>query len=241
MIIFPAIDIKDRKVVRLLKGEFDKVTEYGEDPVAVALDFKAAGAEWIHVIDLDGAKDGVSRNLDTIKEIVSKVGISVEVGGGIRSEAIIRELIESGVKRAIFGTAAVEEPVFVETMVKKYGDQIDIAVSLDCKDGLIAIKGWVETSDLKAVDFAKDLEAKGIKTIIYTDIARDGMLSGPNFEALGELADATNIDIIASGGVSSIEDLQKVKLLEAKGVIGAITGKAIYEGKIDLREAFKLC
>ena len=239
MIIFPAIDIKEGKVVRLMQGKFDKVTEYGDNPATVAKQWEEQGAEWLHLVDLDGAKTGQMQNFEAIQSIVDNVTIPVQVGGGIRTEEDIHRLIEINVSRIIIGTRAIEDRAFFKEVVERYGDRI--ALSLDCSNGMVAQRGWVSTSDVKATDLVQELEAEGLKCIIYTDIARDGMLTGPNYEGLEELLDLTNIPIIASGGVANIEDIKKLKSLEDKGVLGAITGKAIYEGKLDLKEALTLC
>ncbi len=239
MIIFPAIDIKNGNVVRLLQGKFDEVTEYASDPLGMAKTFEAKGAQWIHIVDLDGAKTGAMQNKDIILKIAQEISIPIEVGGGIRTEEDIDDLINGGVKRVILGTKIIEDISFLSKMIEKWGDKI--AVSLDCSNGYIAERGWVNTTDIKATELVSDLEKRGLKCLVFTDIARDGMLTGPNFESLEELCNLTNIDIIASGGVSNIEDIKQLKALEEKGVIGAITGKAIYEGKLDLKEALSLC
>jgi len=239
MIIFPAIDIKEGNVVRLVQGNFDEVTEYSGAPAATAKLWEEKGAQWIHVVDLDGAKTGKMQNKDTILNIAKSVEIPIQAGGGIRTEEDIRELIEGGVARVILGTKVIEDRAFLKRILERWKDKI--AVSLDCSNGMVAQRGWTSTSNLKAVDFVKDLEALGLSCLIYTDIARDGMLGGPNFEGLAELAEETNIPIIASGGISNIDDIKKLLAFEGKGVIGAITGRAIYEGKLDLKEALKLC
>ncbi|MBF0478148.1 MAG: 1-(5-phosphoribosyl)-5-[(5-phosphoribosylamino)methylideneamino]imidazole-4-carboxamide isomerase [Candidatus Omnitrophica bacterium] len=236
MIIFPAIDIKDGKVVRLVQGKFDQVTEYGRDPVVMARFWETEGAEWLHIVDLDGAKDGVIRNKNIILQIARTVKIPIEMGGGIRTKEDIKSLIDGGVSRVILGTKVIQDLNFLKEIVGIWGDKI--AVSLDCHNGMVAQHGWVSTSDVKATVFAKELEQIGVKWIIFTDIARDGMMTGPNMAALEAIAESVqHVNIIASGGVSSLEDLKQIKTLELKGVVGAITGKAIYEGKIDLKKA----
>ncbi len=239
MIIFPAIDIKEGNVVRLAQGKFDEVTEYSGTPAAMAKLWESKGAQWLHVVDLDGAKTGEMQNVETILHIAQAVNIPIQIGGGIRTEEDIRKLLEGGIARVILGTKVIEDCSFLKKIIDQWGSKI--AVSLDCSNSMVAQRGWTSTSNLKATDFAKDLEAFGLSCLIYTDIARDGMLSGPNFEGLEELAGTTNIPIIASGGISDIEDIKKLLAVEDKGVIGAITGRAIYEGKLDLKEALKLC
>ena len=235
MIIFPAIDIKKGNVVRLLQGKFDEVTEYSGAPTATAKLWEEKGAQWLHVVDLDGAQTGEMQNIDTILRIAQSTNIPVQTGGGIRKKEDIRKLLEGGTARVILGTKAIEDRTFLKEIIDQWKDKI--AVSLDCSNGMLAQRGWTSISNLKATDFVKDLEALGLSCLIYTDIARDGMLTGPNFESLIELAETTNIPIIASGGVSNIEDIKKLLTIQDKGIIGAITGKAIYEGKLDLKEA----
>lgn len=235
MILFPAIDIKNGKVVRLLRGEFDKVTEYGQDPVAMARHWESEGARWLHVVDLDGAKDGCPANIDVTLKIAQSVGIPVQNGGGIRSAETVKRLIDGGVARVVLGTKAVEDLAFLKSLIPRYPDQI--AVSLDCKGGYVTTHGWVAATKIKAVDFVKQLEDCGLKYLIYTDVATDGMLTGPNIAQLKDVLKAAKIALIASGGVSSLEDLKALKGLEKDGIIGAITGKAIYEKKFTIREA----
>ncbi len=236
MQMYPAIDLKDGQCVRLMRGNFDQKTVYSEDPVKVALKWQRAGADWLHVVDLDGARSGDAKNRDAIKEIVKAVHMKVETGGGIRTMDDIESLIKAGVSRVILGTAAVKNFDLVIESVKEYGDKI--AVGIDAKNGFAATDGWEKVSGEKAVDFAKKVRAAGVKTIIYTDIATDGALSGPNIPAMEEMVRETGLDVIASGGVSSIED---IKALLKTGVVGAITGRAIYDGKLDLAEAVALC
>ncbi|MFT5169672.1 MAG: phosphoribosylformimino-5-aminoimidazole carboxamide ribotide isomerase [Candidatus Omnitrophota bacterium] len=238
MIIFPAIDIKDGKVVRLLQGKFDEVTEYNQDPLVIAKQWKEMGAEWLHIVDLDGAKDGKIQNLDIICKIAREIGIPIEMGGGVRTKEDIAQLIEGGVKRVIFGTKIIQDPKFLVDVLAIWKDKI--AVSLDCNNGYLAELGWTNTTNIKATEFVNELELMGLKTIVYTDIARDGMLTGPNFEQLEEICSKTKINIIASGGVANISDIKKLKMMERNGIIGAITGKAIYEGTLDLKEAIEV-
>ncbi len=233
MRLYPAIDIKDGKAVRLKKGEFNEVTVYSKNPYEIALKFKEAGAHFIHCVDLDGALAGRSVNADAIRKIVESVDIPVELGGGIRSIENIREVLDLGVYRAILGTKAVEDPDFVKEAIDEFGPD-RIVVGIDAKDGKVAIKGWESLSEYTAVELALKMKDLGVKTIIYTDISRDGMLTGPNVEQTKKLSDETGLDIIASGGMSSMKDLEDVS--NAK-IHGAIIGKAYYEKKIDLVEA----
>lgn len=237
MIIFPAIDIQNRKVVRLLQGKFDDVTEYSQDPLNMAQQWIHQGAEWLHIIDLDGAKTGEIKNIDIILNIAQSINIPVQTGGGIRTMEDIDKLLTGGVARVILGTKGVEDLNFLKEVLSKWGDKI--AVSLDCKAGYVTSLGWTETLNVKATELVKDLEALGLKCLVYTDIETDGMLTGPNLNSYEELLSLTNIPVIASGGVSCIEDIKNLKKLESKGIIGAISGKALYEGKLDLKEAIE--
>ena len=235
MNIIPAIDLIGGQAVRLVKGDYDKVTVYSDDPAAVAESFERAGAKYLHVVDLDGAKDGTTANFETIKKIIKRTDLSVEVGGGIRTLERVRQYIEIGVDRVIIGTAAVTDPDFLREAVKLYGEKI--VVGVDIKDGFVAIKGWLEISELSCKEFCKKLEDLGVKTIICTDISKDGMMSGTNRELYRELYDEFELNIIASGGVSSMED---IAVLSNMGLFGAIVGKAIYTGAIELSDAIKL-
>lgn len=235
MELFPAIDLIDGCAVRLVKGDYAQKTIYSEHPEEVAASFAAAGAKYLHVVDLDGAKDGGTPNLETIRSIVQKSGLLVEVGGGIRSEEAIRTYLDAGVFRVILGTAAVQDPVFLQNMVEKYGEKI--AVGVDIRDGMVAIKGWTELSEKSCFAFCEELEKMGVKTIICTDISKDGLLSGTNLELYRQLAKRFAVDIVASGGVTSLEDVQK---LQEMGLHGAILGKALYTGKLDLKKAVTL-
>ncbi|MBP3591708.1 MAG: 1-(5-phosphoribosyl)-5-[(5-phosphoribosylamino)methylideneamino]imidazole-4-carboxamide isomerase [Clostridia bacterium] len=235
MKIFPAIDLYGGKAVRLYKGDYEQMTVYSDDPVAVALDFKAQGAEWIHLVDLEGARDGDTPNLETVRRIVKESGLTAEVGGGIRSLAVIEKYIAAGVRRVILGTAAVTDPAFLSAAVEKYGDAI--AVGVDIKDGNVAIKGWKETSSLEAFEFCRRLEALGVKTVISTDISKDGAMQGANHALYDAMRKELGMQIIASGGVSSIED---VKRLAAMELYGAIIGKAYYTKAISLKEAIEV-
>lgn len=234
MIVLPAIDIKNGKCVRLKQGLKDDETIYFENPVEVAKDFQRQGAEYIHIVDLDGAFEGQPKNIDLIKEISENISIPFEIGGGIRSLDIAKEYIDAGASRIIIGTKAIEDPEFVEELIKNYGDKV--AVSLDANNNKVSTKGWTEDSNIDVFDKAKELEEAGLATIIYTDISKDGMLTGPNFEVLKALKDLTNLNIIASGGIANTDHLDECETLD---LYGAITGKAIYEKQIDLEEYLK--
>lgn len=238
MILLPAIDIKGGKVVRLFQGKFSEMTEYADDPLNMARKWEGLGATWLHIVDLDGAKDGVMANKEVIKKIAQGVKIPIEVGGGIRNEETVAELIQAGVSRVILGTRAIENKDFLKKILSLYGEKI--CVSLDCNNGMVAQRGWVATTNVKATDLALELEAMGLQWIVYTDIAKDGTLAGPNFEQLQTMINTlTKAKLIASGGIGTLEDVRKLSLM--KGVAGAITGKAIYEDKLDIKEALKLC
>lgn len=236
MIIFPAIDLKDGKCVRLYQGKFEESEVVGEDPLKVAMSFKECGAEYIHMVDLDGALNGEIKNLKIIAEVVKTVGVPVELGGGIRDMKTIDMLIEAGVARVILGTAALKNPQFVMEAVNKYGEKI--AVGIDAKNEKVAVNGWLNVSSVDYIDFAKEMEKIGVKTIIFTDISKDGTLQGPNLEQLGKIQNSVSCNIIASGGIKDIEDL---KTINKMGIYGAITGKAIYCGNIELKEAIGVC
>ena len=232
MYIYPAIDLYGGEAVRRLKGDYARMTVYCDDPVSVAKDFAAAGASHIHLVDLEGAKLGRPANLDSIRAIVETTGLFAEVGGGIREMETVDSYLAIGVSRVILGTAAVKEPDFLKAALQKYGEKI--AVGVDLKDGYVAIKGWTETSDLKAEEFFGKMQALGVKTIICTDISRDGAMKGANRALYRELSAKFDIDLIASGGVSSMED---VTALAAMRLHGAIIGKAYYIGAVDLKKA----
>lgn len=232
MNLFPAIDLIGGKAVRLVKGDYAQVTVYSDSPVKVAKYFEECGAKYLHVVDLEGARDGSLANLETIKDIIKNTGLFVEVGGGIRSIPTVKKYIEAGASRVIIGTAAVTDPEFLETAVKEYGDKI--AVGVDIKEGMVAIKGWTETSALSCFAFCEKLSGMGIKTIICTDISKDGLLAGTNLELYAELSARFSMDITASGGVSTLDDVRK---LSEMNMYGAILGKALYTGNIDLCEA----
>ena len=230
MQIFPAIDLSGGQVVRLYQGDYDQMTVYGADPCAVARDFIAAGAKYLHVVDLDGAKDGTLANFESISAIAKQGGLYIEVGGGIRTEERIQQYLDLGVGRCILGTIAVKDFDFTARMAQKYGGKI--AVGVDARDGYVAINGWKELSEETGIEFCKRLRDAGVKTVIYTDISRDGAEKGTNLELYRELAKIEGLDITASGGVSSLEELKE---LQAIGTHAAILGKALYTGRLDLR------
>ena len=235
MYIYPAIDLYDGKAVRLYKGDYAQMTVYSENPAEVAKDFAAAGASHIHLVDLEGAKKGSPANLETISKIIEAANLFVEVGGGIRSLETVEQYLAIGVDRVILGTAAVTDPEFLEAALARYGEKI--AVGVDLKDGYVAIKGWTETSGLTAEAFFAKMEALGVKTVICTDISRDGAMKGTNRELYRDLSGKFAIDLIASGGVSTLEDVQA---LAEMNIHGAIIGKAYYIGAIDLKTAIEV-
>lgn len=236
MIIFPAIDIKDNKCVRLLQGDFDKVNVYSDDPSLIAKKWQDSGAEFIHMVSLNGARGEGNVNDESIKKILDTVHIPIQIGGGIRSKERVKELLDLGVNRVILGSVAIKNKKLLKDLVKKYKEKI--VVSIDAKDGKVAVEGWEEVSDVDSITFCKELEKIGVKTIVYTDISKDGMLIGPNFDVYEKLSKETSLDIIASGGVTSLEDIKKLKNMN---LYGAIIGKALYENKIDLKEVLNLC
>ena len=235
MNIFPAIDLKDKNVVRLLRGDYNNMTVYGNNPLEVAKSFEEAGAEYIHMVDLEGAKDGTTPNFDIVASVAKESGLKVEIGGGIRDEETVKRYIDAGVMRVILGTAAVNDRAFLEKVCAKYSDKI--AVGADLKDGKVAVKGWLEDSGVSGMDFLKEMQDLGVKTVICTDISRDGAMQGTNRELYRELSEKFKMDIVASGGVSTIED---IKALTKMNHYGAIVGKAIYTGDIDLKEAIEV-
>ncbi|MDQ2087694.1 1-(5-phosphoribosyl)-5-[(5-phosphoribosylamino)methylideneamino]imidazole-4-carboxamide isomerase [Herbivorax sp. ANBcel31] len=235
MIIYPAVDIKDGKCVRLVQGEFDKVTVYSDDPVEMALKWEKLGAEYLHIVDLDGARTGEAQNTSIVSEMAVNLGIPVQLGGGIRSIELIEGVISKGVQRVIIGTSAVKDPDLVKQAVETF--QENVVIGIDAKDGMVAIDGWAKTSEFTAVGFANKMVELGAKTIIYTDISRDGMLTGPNLTAMKEMAKEVDAEIIASGGVSNLQD---IKNLKETGVSGVIVGKALYTGDVDLKQAIKI-
>ena len=235
MKIFPAIDLYDKKAVRLYKGDYAQMTVYSENPIEVARDFESAGAEYIHMVDLEGAKDGTTPNLEIVKDIAQNTRLFVEIGGGIRSMETVKKYLDNGVGRVILGTSAVTDEAFLLEAVKTYGEKI--AVGADVKDGYIAIKGWVEKSQFSLEEFLTKMEKIGVKTIICTDISKDGAMKGTNLELYKRLNEKYSLDIIASGGVSTIDDISALKEMD---MYGAIIGKAYYTGAIDLKEAIEV-
>jgi len=239
MIIIPAIDIKNGNVVRLTQGKFDQERIYDQNPTAIARQWFSDGAELVHIVDLDGAKDGTPKNLDCVKKIVEETRGSVEMGGGIRSAETIEQILSIGVSRVILGTRAVEDLDFLKTTFARWGNKI--AVSLDCTNGFVATKGWTTVSSIKALDLIPKLEQMGLKTLIFTDIATDGMLIGPNLKSLKQILKITKMNIIASGGISQMSDIESLLTLKAKNLYGVIVGKALYEKKFTLKDAIKRC
>ena len=236
MILFPAIDIKNGQCVRLRQGSFQDVLVYSDTPLKIAKEWEAAGASFIHMVDLDGALLGHSVNDDVIKSIVSEVKIPVQVGGGIRTIKDIENKLNLGVDRVIIGTKAVKDPAFIKEAITTFGSK-HIVIGIDAKDGMVAIEGWEKVSGYNAIALALEMKKLGVNTIVYTDISKDGMLQGPNIPHTKELADATGLNIIASGGVTSLKDLE---MLEEVNMYGAIIGKALYENRIDLKTAVNL-
>lgn len=234
MKLFPAIDLYDGKAVRLFKGDYDKMTVYSENPIEIARDFETKGCKYIHMVDLEGAKDGTTPNLNIVKQIANETSLFTEIGGGIRSMETVDAYLENGVDRVILGTAAVNDPDFLKAAIKKYGRRI--AVGVDIKDGFVAIKGWTQKSQFSCFEFCKMMEDMGVETLICTDISKDGAMQGTNRLLYKQLSERFNINIVASGGVSSIED---IKALRALGLDGAIIGKAYYIGAIDLTHALE--
>lgn len=232
MRIYPAIDIIDGACVRLVQGDYSQKTKFADNPIDVAKKWQAMGGEFIHIVDLDGAKSGAMPNFKLISEIASAIDVPIEVGGGIRTMEAVEKYLENGVERVIIGTSALSNPEFVKAAVEKYGDRI--AVGIDAKDGMVAVNGWEEVSRTSALDLAAQMAEIGVAYIIYTDIATDGMLKGPNLEAMTEMVSKVKTNIIASGGVTTIEDVDKLKRV---GVEGAIIGKALYTDRINLSEA----
>lgn len=235
MIVLPAIDIKSGECVRLQKGDYNTVEKVAEDPYKTAQFFKECGAEWMHMVDLDGAKDGKTENKELILNLIKTNGINVEVGGGIRNMDVVDMYLSNGASRIILGSAAVKNPDFVKEAVKNYGDKI--AVGIDAKDGMVCAEGWLDQSEVEYIELAKRMEDIGVKYIIFTDISKDGMLSGPNLGQLDDLKNAVSCNIIASGGVANLKDIINISALN---VYGAITGRAIYTGDLDLAAAVEI-
>ncbi len=234
MLIFPAIDLRDGRVVRLVEGDYDRMTVYGNDPLSVAKAYREAGAEYLHVVDLDAAKDGAQKNLAVIQKLAAESGLKLEVGGGVRDEASARRYLDAGVSRVILGSAAIEKPELMEALAKRYPGQV--AAGVDAKNGFVAIHGWKTVTDIVAFDFVESLPRRGIDTVIYTDISRDGKMQGPNVSAYERLSKINNLNIVASGGVSSPDDVAALAKLD---LYAAIIGKALYDGRMTLEEALK--
>lgn len=235
MIIFPAIDMRGGKCVRLLKGDFEQETVFSDHPEEMAKKWQDQGAEFLHLVDLDGALKGKPQNLEAVKKILQTVNIPVELGGGIRTMETIDEVLALGVRRVILGSVAVRNPELVKEACAKYGDRV--VVGIDAKDGIVAVDGWGVSGDVEAVTLAKEMKKAGVKTIIYTDISRDGTLAGVNVEATAKLARESGVNVVASGGVKSIDDIKALKPYEKDGIEGVIVGKSIYMGTLDVKEA----
>ena len=235
MLIFPAIDLFEGKAVRLLKGEYDQMTVYNDDPLSVARDFAACGATCLHLVDLEGAKSGTTPNIDTVRRLAAETDLFTEVGGGIRNMDTVRAYLTAGVDRVILGTAALQDEAFLKEALSEYGDRI--AVGVDIRDGKVAIRGWLETSETDAMEFMAKLEQLGVRTVICTDISRDGAMAGTNHDLYAELTSRFQMNVIASGGVSSMEDVRR---LAQKNLYGAIIGRAYYTGAISLRDAIEV-
>ncbi|MGG0787770.1 1-(5-phosphoribosyl)-5-[(5-phosphoribosylamino)methylideneamino]imidazole-4-carboxamide isomerase [Peribacillus simplex] len=235
--IYPAIDMRGGKCVRLIQGDYNQETVYGDSPFDMAKSFADQGANWIHMVDLDGAKEGVRINDSYVIKAASELGARIQIGGGIRTERDIAHYLDNGVERVILGSTAVSDPDFTKDMIRKYGSHI--AIGIDAKDGRVATHGWLQTSGTLAIDLGKLLADAGAETFIVTDIATDGMLSGPNVKGILAMAEATGKNVIASGGISSLEDLVTLKEYEAQGIAGAIIGKAIYTNRFTVEEALE--
>lgn len=235
MKIFPAIDLYNGKAVRLFKGDYNQMTVYSENPLSIAKEFEKMGAEFLHLVDLEGAKFGSTPNIDVVKSIVKNTNLFIEIGGGIRSMQVIKEYLDSGVNRVILGTSAVNDKEFLKKALSKYGDKV--AVGIDVLDGYVAIKGWVEKSQYSCFDFFAEMQSLGVKNVICTDISKDGAMQGTNRGLYKELSQKFSVDVTASGGVSSIQDVLALKEL---GLYGAIIGKAYYVGAIDLKQALEV-
>jgi len=237
MLVIPAIDLMDGKCVRLLRGEAETKVVYSDDPVAVAKKWESLGAEYLHLVDLDGAIAGKISNLRHVQDIFRSVAIPAEFGGGVRGIDQISAALQAGVERVILGTKACQKD-FLADALSWFGEKI--AVGIDARGGRVAVEGWTRSTDLRAVEFARQVEQMGAKTVIFTDISLDGTLKGPNLTSIEELTEAVKLDIIASGGVSSLDDIRQIRAFEEKGVVGVIVGKALYEGAIDLSEAIRI-
>lgn len=238
MIVIPAIDIRDGKVVRLSQGEYDRQTTYSDSPAELAGKWESYGVRMIHIVDLDGALEGRAVNIDIVKAIARIIKPKIEFGGGIRDEKTIESAVSAGIDKIVIGTKALDEK-FLKAIVREFGEHI--VVGIDARDGIVRTKGWTIKTEITAVELAKRVEALGVRTINYTDISRDGMLDGPNVDSLKGILKSVKMDVIAAGGVSRIEDVRKLKALEPDGLKGMIVGKALYEGTLDLAEAIRVC
>ena len=238
MIIFPAIDLRPGKCVRLFKGDFSRETIFSDNPSAVAVKWEEMGAQYLHVVDLDGAIQGETKNREAIRSILGAVHIPMELGGGLRSLESIERALTGGIQRVILGSAAVENPSLVQEACHRFGDRIVVAI--DARDGIVATQGWESSGNVSALDFAKQMADYGVKTVIYTDISRDGTLSGLNLEGAIELSKVSGLRVVASGGVRSLEDIRAVKAHETDGIEGVIVGQAIYSGRLDLKKALRI-
>lgn len=238
MIIFPAIDLKGGKVVRLAEGDMDRATIYGDDPAAQAMIFADSGAEHLHVVDLDGSFAGAGRNTDAVKAIIERFSGHVQLGGGIRNAKAVEDWFNLGISRVVMGSAALKDPDFVKAMAREWEGGIVVAV--DAKDGMVATEGWAEVSEVPVVDLARRFEDAGVASVLFTDIGRDGLLKGVNIDATVELARQVDIPVIASGGVKGLDDIHVLSLHSSEGIEGVITGRALYEGKLDLAAAIAM-
>ena len=238
MIIFPAIDLRGGKCVRLFKGDFSRETIFSDNPSAVAVKWEEMGAQYLHVVDLDGALQGETKNREAIRSILGAVHIPMELGGGLRSLESIERALTGGIQRVILGSAAVENPSLVQEACHRFGDRIVVAI--DARDGIVATQGWESSGNVSALDFAKQMADYGVKTVIYTDISRDGTLSGLNLEGAIKLSKVSGLRVVASGGVRSLEDIRAVKAHETDGIEGVIVGQAIYSGRLDLKKALRI-
>lgn len=238
MIAIPAIDIRGGKVVRLSQGHYSAETVYSDSPIDMARKWESAGAEMIHIVDLDGAVQGRPVNLGIVKKVAAAVNVRIELGGGMRDEESVRKAVDAGVSRIVLGTRALDAE-FLSYVVKEFGDII--VVGIDASEGLVFTKGWVVKTSSKAIDLARRVESAGVKTVNYTDISKDGMLEGPNIDSVKELLSATKMDIVLAGGISSIDDIKMLKSIPGRGLSGVVIGKAIYEKRLDLSEAIKVC
>lgn len=238
MIIYPAIDIRDGRCVRLVQGDFSRETVFSQDPVEMAKKWESQGASWIHIVDLDGAKSGSPRNFEVIKQIREKVELNIQVGGGIRNSETLKKYFDMGINRLILGSAVVESPQMLKQAADCYGCE-RIAIGVDLKDNAVAVKGWTNISEITLDQVLKQIQEIGIKRVIYTDISRDGMMSGPDMNGLKKITDFGGFSIIASGGISSVEDLERLSCYESRGLEGAIIGKALYSGALRLNELIR--